>query len=273
MKTTYRRDNQFVFYRPSQKRFLAIIVPLVLAGGLFFFGDILMRGLDSPMLKLFYPFLKAEQIFSANTEDLKNFFHSKKFLVASNNSLAEENIKLKNQLVAFRLLEVENDNLKQELLLPNRSSFLLSGYVVSRPNLVPYDSLLIKIDKNLKDRLKIGDLVTASDGVLIGKVIDISGSLVKVEMISSPDKKLPIIIGRNAVVTEATGIGGGNFYLELPRGISINIGDPVASDQYPGYLVGTVGEIVNTPADPFQVIKFRLPVNIYNLRVVEFHAG
>lgn len=273
MKTTYRRDNQFVFRRPGQHKALLIGLPVVLAVVIFFFGDILIRGLDAPALKLAYPILKVEQVVSDNTDDLTDFFHSKSSLVAINKSLAEENIRLKNQLVNYRTLEIENDSLKEELLLPASGQLLVSGYVVGRPDFLPYDFLLIKIDRGARDKIKVGDLVVAERSVFLGKIVEISGSLVKVELASSPDKKTTVVIGRSGIVADSIGVGGGNFAVTLPRGLTVNVGDPVVNDRYPGYLLGIVGEVINTPADPFQSVQFRLPVNINDLKIVEFHAG
>lgn len=271
MKKTYRRDNQFVFYRPGKKPIALFVWPVLLAVVLLLVGDFLLRGLSGASLQVFYPVLKIEQIVTNNTDDLIDFARSKKFLISANSALSKENQELRNLLVSYRALEIENDMLRDELSLPGRTNASASGFVISRPNNLPYDVLLVEIDLEKASQIKPGDLAGIG-GVALGKVTEVSGRLVKVNLFSSPGQEIEVVIGREGIQTQASGVGGGNFTASLPRSFSVAVGDVVASDRYPGRLLGLVGEVINTPADPFQIVRFKSPINLYQIEILEFYG-
>lgn len=185
-------------------------------------------------------------------------------------SLAEENFFLKNKLVELEIktavledLRKENEKLKG-VFSQNKESSLIAASIISRYGYRDYDSLII--DAGLNQGAKEGMPVTAYGEVLLGYIAEIAPSSSRVKFISFPGEETSIFID-DSVSAIAVGAGGENLEIMLPRGVEVKIGSRIKSLEN-SLLLGFAEKIAGEPADPFQKILLRLPVNIHELRQV-----
>ena len=206
-------------------------------------------------------------------------------------SLLNENEKLKRQLadMTVRLQTAQSvaDENSQLKVLLNRtvsgnsptapaattttttapSPYVLAA-VLKRPPLAPYDELIIDIGQN--DGVATGNLVYASGNVLIGRVSDTLGQTSKVALFSSPGMTYDILIGDSTtgkpIPAVAHGLGGGQFSVQVPRDVVVNVGDIVTVPSINNKTIGIVGGVITDPAQPFETILFTSLTNIYELR-------
>jgi hypothetical protein len=81
-------------------------------------------------------------------------------------------------------------------------------------------------------------------------------------------KKTEISIGDNNIPGMATGRGGGQYFVELPRGLNIKIGDLITYSNLNKFL-GKVEYIDEDPSLTFERIYFAVPTNIYQIKWVK----
>lgn len=203
-----------------------------------------------------------------------NFFTSNAALLASKKAILKENLLLKEQITAdesklalYDLLKKENDNLKSILNVKPKNQNLLLSSVLVKPSLSPYDTLVI--DNGSTDGIKVNDKVLSQGNVYIGFVSEVYSGTSKVVLYSSPGEKTRVIIDGNNIEKEAVGLGGGNFSVEIPREIDINIGDPIIIPFISTNIFGVVEKIKFKESDSFQNIFFKSPINISELKWVE----
>ena len=75
-------------------------------------------------------------------------------------------------------------------------------------------------------------------------------------------------MGENLFVN-LIGRGGGNFEIDIPRGINIKYGTEVIIPSLNSYLVAITEKIISDLRDPFQKILLKSPVNIQHLKFVQ----
>ena len=78
-----------------------------------------------------------------------------------------------------------------------------------------------------------------------------------------------MLIGETNISAEAIGRGAGNFIIKAPKEVAVTQGDIIRLPNLNPKFFGTVQDVEQTVTSTFQLILFRLPVNINNLRWVE----
>lgn len=213
------------------------------------------------------PVWRAGQTLRDGADDRSSFLKGKQALIEENNILQEENRSLIAALYMMPVLQKENRELKEILGRRPSGKRLLLTRVLAQPNRSPYDILVV--DKGEGDGIGIGDIATAYGNIALGAVERVYVSSSVVRLFSSPGEEIAAYIGEEGVPVSATGRGGGNFSVRVPKGISVNEGDPIVSDVALVPLLGIVGSVDATPSDSFQDILFQTPINIYTLKWVE----
>ncbi len=200
------------------------------------------------------------------SEEVTAFFG----LLRSKRSLLEENKSLKTQLsnqktlnIVNAILVAENREL-QELLGRSVTETFVVGRVLAKPNVTPYDTFIVDVGKS--DGVEVNDRVIADNYFVIGEVSKVFTKTSIVTLFSAPGKKTNVIIGPTNILVIAEGLGGGNFRTKLPRGVDIKKGDNISLADIGTNTFGRVEKIVATPADQFQTILFKNPVNMAELR-------
>jgi cell shape-determining protein MreC len=138
--------------------------------------------------------------------------------------------------------------------------------VIAKPPFIPYDELVIDIGKDYK--IAVGDKVYGSGDVLIGKVTDVLADTSKVLLFSSPQQRYDVLIGPKNITAVAIGRGGGQYYAEISREVSINKGDFVHAPSLSSRPLGVVEEIITDSTQPFAVILISSVADLYNIRWV-----
>jgi cell shape-determining protein MreC len=199
---------------------------------------------------------------------------SEEALLVHNEELSRELADAEVRLETIRAIELENSELKGLLGRPLTASSTdvshndgrVLAAVLERPPFAPYDELVIDIGTDLG--MTVGDKVYAPGDVLIGRVASVLGKTSKVILFSSPGNQYQVMIGSGHVPATAIGRGGGQYEAEVARDVSVQEGDFVTVPSISNKPFGVVTRVLSDETQPFEVILFAPPVNVYQLRWV-----
>ncbi|MBU1557916.1 hypothetical protein KKC45_03060 [Patescibacteria group bacterium] len=240
--------------------FLAVLVLVV------FFYSNLIKSFSGLFQSVITPIWVAENKISENTANPLGFLSSKKDLIIKNEQLQEDIITAEMMLADRNLLLKENLELKEIMGRSDSSDFILAS-VLNKPNVSEYDSLIIDAGNSLG--VKIGDKVTVLGDVIIGEIVEVGTKTSKVKLYSSSGEETETMVGLFNISATAVGKGGGNFEIKIPRGVEVEIGDPISSYGLNAPVFGSVEEIISSPADSFKILLFKSPINIFELKWVQ----
>ncbi len=194
------------------------------------------------------------------------------FAFETKKSLLGENIELKKKISEFeaRMLscgikEKENEELKSLLSAGGEEKFLAAP-ILARPPKAPYDVLIVGAGS--EKGIRPGMRAAAYGNILLGYVSEVFPKTSKIKLISFPGEENNVSLLDSGVSAVAIGMGGENLEITLPRAIKIKVGERAAALGSDSLAAGIVEKIIADPADPFQKILFRLPVNIQELKYV-----
>ncbi len=234
---------------------------------LYFFVPTFFPGL---LHQLGRPLWQADNTASIALGTFFESFRGKELLVAKNESLAEELSALRWRLAALEMLEWENAELKGLLNRRDERTSTLAA-VLTRPNLSPYDTLIV--DAGSAQGIHVGDPVLVEGAIQIGAIARVFSETAIVKLFSTRGETIAVHIGRAGIEAEAMGRNGGNFEMKLPREADVSLGDRVFIPGVNPALLGIVEHISLQPADPFALILFKSPVNPYEIRYVEIQTS
>lgn len=234
----------------------------------FAFGALALVTFRSSVLAALAPLWRGE---SAIGRGARNFFT----ILRDKESLAEENLALKERLISYDALLTENRTLessRDELL----SSFgraeaapgIAAGVLV-HPPLTPYDILVV--DAGVADGVKAGDAVSLPEGGAIGKVVEAEARESQVDLYSRSGRETPAFLERGDMAIVLVGAGGGSFKFTLPRESAVEVGDKILLPGIRSELVGVVREVTLEPTDAEKHILVSAPANIQSIRFVLIH--
>lgn len=194
-------------------------------------------------------------------------FFTKQELQQENERLKKELNRAQVSLLNKQIIEQENRKLREVLGRVEENERGILGRVLVRPNISPYDTVLLDIGS--EDGVTAGDVVLYADSTVLGEVVLTTKETSRVQLFSSPESKVHVSVGINATVqSTARGVGGGNFQIRLPRGVEVRTGDLIVPTEYPNYVVGQVRTVEKHPSDSFQTLFVKVPVNIYEVTFV-----
>ncbi|PJE74080.1 MAG: hypothetical protein COV01_03205 [Candidatus Taylorbacteria bacterium CG10_big_fil_rev_8_21_14_0_10_41_48] len=214
-------------------------------------------------------FLKSGTFIGDTVSNYAELMSSKKSLIQENIRLRDEAVSLRPSLLILDSIRKENDTLRS-LLGRHTSDNRVLAVVLSRPPFSPYDSLILDIGST--DGVFVGDKVYAATDILLGDISDVYSHTAKVNLFSSPGRKVPVLVGPSAIQVEAVGRGSGNFRAVLPSEVGIEKGDPVRFAQSKLNIVGVIEEIVVDSTDSLQEILFKMPLTLSEVSYVEVHV-
>ncbi|MCK4386556.1 MAG: rod shape-determining protein MreC [Candidatus Pacebacteria bacterium] len=242
--------------------FTAVVLLLILA-----FCSGTMSFLSGPLQFVGRPIWKIKNYSVDFVSELGVFFKTKEKLREENKILKNKLGKANFQLFNRKALLEENIKLKEILGRKNEDFKFILANVIAKPNLSPYDSLIL--DRGSQDGVKKGNKVLADADIIIGEIAEIYSKTSKAKLYSFPRDTLNVALGFDKIFAQAVGKGGGNFELKLPQGTPIALGDLVTLPEMGLLVLGRVEEIDLRPEDPFQTVLFKSPVNIFELRWVQ----
>lgn len=173
--------------------------------------------------------------------------------------LERDNLVLKGRMQTFDALEAENRRLRDLL----GSSFKLRDRVLVAKllevDLDPYRQQVL-VDKGSSSGLFVGQPVLDADAVM-GQVVRINPLTATVLLITDAAHSLPVQVNRNGLRTVATGSGLINqlTLLHLPKNADVRIGDLLITSGLggvfpPGYPVARITELRDDPGSPFATV-------------------
>jgi len=146
--------------------------------------------------------------------------------------------------------------------------------VLTRESQSPTGLIIVDIGRtNSAKAISLGNLVVASGGVAIGSITEVLDRVSKVELYSAPGKHLEAVVGAEHLPVDIVGLGGGNYRFELPRDLSVEVGD-IISMIWGGreHSLGVVGVVNRELPSSIQEVFFRLPINLETLNSVEIYV-
>tara|TARA_Y100000310_G_scaffold144593_1_gene143834 strand:- start:1723 stop:2529 length:807 start_codon:yes stop_codon:yes gene_type:complete len=209
-----------------------------------------------------------ENKFSQAIRNSLSFFVEKTNLVKSNVELTDRVRSLHSIELYVQLLEEENDKLRN--ILGKRggaSTNSIVAAVLAGPGRTTYDTMIV--DVGTRDGVVAGNQVIVGEGVLLGEVIEALPRTSKVSLYTAPDVETHVLLNPDNIATVAVGQGGGNYKMIVPRDISILEGSIIKVRGSRDLVLGTVGNVKSDPADPFQEILSKPPVNVRTIKWVE----
>ena len=214
------------------------------------------------------PIWSGKQFLSDKLNELFFFFSSKKELTDDVNRLSSELERAKTLLLDRELLLSENRIIKEQFGRAKEQKGRLIGAILKTPPKSLYDTAVIDI--GLEDGVRIGDLAL-SGSVVLGVVGKVFAHTSLVEFFSTSGKKTAVVILHDdkAIPVEAEGRGGGEFRATLPKEVSIIVGDSVVMPGLSLLLFATIEAIDGSDTDSFQTVRFKNPVSIELLRILE----
>ena len=247
----------------TERRNRNIGLAIILAIIVFFWGNVLLRPLANWVSYLSSSVVYTNREVAEKTRLALSFSRSKEDLVA-------ENIFLKRRINYLQSLASDSGEVVE--LKASSTRKVAKGRILSRPNLFPYDYLLVDLDdQNLISRVKPGQIVSYGN-VGLGRVVTVYQTMAKVRLFSTPGTEMGVSVGTSSPSAKAVGLSGGNFVITMPRGLEIHNGDLVGAAVLPkGMLLGKVGFIDKSPSIPFQKVYFRYPLNLYEITSVDIH--
>lgn len=211
------------------------------------------------------PFWKVRELTTESLSGFLNTLNSKTFLVTENKRLQNELHEATKDTIKMKLLLKENEDLKNILGRRSESKRILAR-VLSKAGQSPYGTLIIDIGES---EISKNQEVFSGNSILIGLVDEVYESTAKVKLLSAPGNRYEVEIGEDAIPGLALGLGGGNFEIELPRGIDIEVEDEIISPALSIKFLGIVEHIDSKPQNSFQKILFKSPININQIKWVE----
>jgi cell shape-determining protein MreC len=201
------------------------------------------------------------------------FFHTKNALLEEREVLQQEVTRMHNSVLLVEALRKENKTLRAMLGRGDEYQQVYAN-VVYRPPETLYDTLVV--DAGANEGISVGDLVIVDSTVIgvVRKVLPVSSTVV---LYSAPDEQTHATIeqGTTTIPILAKGKGSGNFIVEVPRDLAIEVGDIITLPTVPGYVFAQVGNVSARPSDSFQTLRLQTPINmtqIQNVTIFISHA-
>jgi cell shape-determining protein MreC len=260
MKTIYPLKS-----KPKSKFSGKVIVVLVL----FFFLSLTQYFFNSPVKDLFYfiskPVWSVSGVVFKPFGIITNFFKNK-------NSLADENIILKDNLTKLELksydydaLQKENDYLKDQLGRADDKQKIIVA-IVSKPPHSPYDTFVVDAGEN--DGIVVGSKVYLSEKIVVGIVKSAEANTSLVELFSTKSKNTDLVNERTGNTYTLVGQGGGNYKLEVPKDADVEWGDNFIYPNINTGVVGTAYYIDTNSQSAYKTVYIRVPVNVFSYRTL-----
>ncbi len=151
----------------------------------------------------------------------------------------------------------------------NRHANVIGAGVSIAPGFFFGDALVL--DRGVSDGVTVGKMVTTEDGILLGTIEHSEAGWSSVLLLSRPGSKTTLRLSLSEssststptknILTEAEGIGGGEFRIDLPASLHIEPGSVVWSGEYPVYPAGVVDHVDQSPARQTVSVYIRLPIS------------
>ncbi len=228
--------------------------------------------------KILYPFESFSYSISYKVKDTMDFFVSIGEMKNENKKIIEENKELLAENAKLRDMERENIFLREQIgIIPREKFDLEAVFIISRD---PRGSgNWIEINKGSESGIREGMAVIVSNGILIGKIQQVSSNKSTVMLLSNPKSAIGVVVSQSG----ARGIVKGEYGLgiiadSILQADSVLVGNEVVtsgtgSDIPRGLLVGTVQQVRPSSDHLFQQAIISPPINVSKLETVFIVKG
>lgn len=255
MTNLYRQNN-----RSHGLRRIVAATALV---GLLFIGDLLSHGAIRTLVRSGVASTQYAAHRIWNAVDHLGVF-------AARASLARENADLKIQLqdlqlkaAAFDALSAQDQELRALAHVAAAHPRGVTASILSPFFSSPFGTFTI--GAGAADGISVGDtvLMSAETGdagsFVIGTIQETGAHTALVSEVFSPKERTQVRLNGSESTLEEGNVNGG--HLQIPRGISVAVGDIVTSPAYGNRPVGVVRSVVSDPSQPYSHVYVSLPVS------------
>lgn len=191
--------NYLLDKKKKERRVWRIVLGALVLGLAIYFNKSIFNGTSSAALRVFRPVLVLGRNIGANFSSVTSFFASKKALTLENAELKADLETQEANTANYRIILDENTKMKEMLGRKAESANLVLSAILSKPNLSPYDTLLIDIGSD--HGIIEGDTVFALGNIPIGRVAMVYSNTSKVTLFSNPGEKTSVIVsGQSAAM-------------------------------------------------------------------------
>ncbi len=236
--------------------------------GIFLFCLVLFYAVPKVVSSLasfvFIPIHSVESWIAYSSDALPQFFRDRDALLTELNSYKYAESAQSGDKLTADLLSSENRELRA-LLSEGAEERILAG-VISRPNIMPYDVLVL--DKGSEDGVLVGAPVFIGENVVIGVVEKVFNSSAVVVLVTTPELVSSVYIVGPNIYTNAEGVGGGLMRIGVPQGIPLAVGNPVILVGVDSGIYGRISHVESIPSEPEQSAYVSPEVPLSGLRLV-----
>ncbi len=150
-----------------------------------------------------------------------------------------------------------------------REAKVISNSVINQKN-------YLQVNRGSKQGIKDNMAVINSDGTVVGQIVGVSENFSQVMSLLHVQSKVNAMMKRSRTNGRVEWDGKNPFFLtlkDIPKSDSISKGDTVLTGLYsynfpPGWMIGTVAEVVDDKSTNFYVLKIKTQANFQNLQQV-----
>ena len=164
-------------------------------------------------------------------------FNSKQKLIEENEILSNELENMRVSVLRSIAIEKENNLLKGELGRNPTRDMILS-YVLPGPASSPYDTFVLDVGED--HGIEKGSEIHAEGGTIVGFIEGVYSHTSLAKLYSSPGMEIDIEILSHNIIARATGRGGGDFEIKLPKNVEIKNGTLIVKPGIERTVIGIV---------------------------------
>jgi rod shape-determining protein MreC len=252
----------------TPKNVLALIIAALI---IIFAGSFFISAL-SPLQT---PFVKAGTWISQSFE----FFKSKNSLLAEKERLEEVVTSLAVFESELETLRDENANLLLQLNYLQESDLGFVSASITAKTVSPHESVY-SLDHGSDHGLLVGQPVIVADGIMVGKISDVSKRTATVRLLSDRSSQTAAsILNTERTLGLAEGTSGSLLEFNyIPQNVEILVNDLVVSSGLesnvpPGLVIGIINDVVTTETDPFQTAIIEPLIDFRHYTMVSVITG
>ncbi|HOY56155.1 MAG TPA: rod shape-determining protein MreC [bacterium] len=256
------------FYKKS---FLFLVI-------IFFFISLYYLGLFKPLKSFAGQVLKYPLGWSYSAgrqvSSFFNIFKNNSYLIKSNQELSDKLIILEQENIDLKkIIEQKNISDEELLFLSQQNVKAIAAKIISRGISGNVNTLII--NKGQIDGLREGMVITAKNGLVLGKIIKTEDKLAHVLLLTDSNSRLSAASDKDKTLV---GIVHGNFDLSLKleyilRDKNIAANDLIVTSGQEelvpaGLIIGTVNEVFEDSRELFKTARIVQPETAYNIDIV-----
>lgn len=247
-----------------RNKLISIVVMILLLGGVFWWigSSYLMQ----KIMGVSRPVSKAANSVGNRVTIITSTLFGVPYSTDEIRKLRAETVALQAQIATLEEARRENALLKEALGRVDEDMHFIYGRVIMRQVSGLDDTILVDVGSD--GGAEAGMAVLAPGNIHLGHITEVSNKTSKVRLLSDVGSKTEVYLPESSITSVAEGSGLGLLSVQVPASIDIKEGEPLFTTGKRDLVVGFVEKIEKSDAGPFQIIKTRIPLNIYDIRIV-----